>query len=263
MADHAPAMDPSYHGGIDEGHVSRGRVGEVLHEGGVGALVKHGWSMVKHRTWLYGSLAFARAFKPRTFTFEGATYRYLRHKYNVTWTNERTVEVPIGRAAVARAGQGRVLEVGNVLSHYGPVGHDCLDKYEKAAGVINQDIVDFAPEQPYDLIVSLSTLEHVGFDETPRDPAKLGAAFERLVAALAPGGRLVVTMPLGYNPEVERLLDAGQLPFTRVSFLRRTSKDNRWVEATREEVRGVKYADPYGAPTMSATAIVVGTYERR
>jgi hypothetical protein len=38
-----------------------------------------------------------------------------------------------------------VLEVGNVLSHYFPVHHDVLDKYEKAKGVINEDVVEFSP----------------------------------------------------------------------------------------------------------------------
>jgi hypothetical protein len=37
-----------------------------------------------------------------------------------------------------------------------------LDKYEQAPGVINEDVVSFSPPQKYDLIVSVSTLEHVG-----------------------------------------------------------------------------------------------------
>ena len=68
---------------------------------------------------------------------------------------------------------GKVLEVGNVLSWYGPVHHDVLDKYEVTSGVINQDVVDFVPRHQYNVIVAISTIEHVGWDETPRDPTKV------------------------------------------------------------------------------------------
>ena len=43
--------------------------------------------------------------------------------------------------------------------------HDVLDKYEKGNNVINDDVVSFSTEVKYDLIVSVSTLEHVGWDE--------------------------------------------------------------------------------------------------
>jgi hypothetical protein len=110
----------------------------------------------------------------KTFIFNGKTYYYFVHKYNTTWKNERAVEVPIIWDIVRehyRQGK-RVLEVGNVLSHYFRIFHDVLDKYEVAEGVINQDVVDFKPAWKYDLIVSISTLEHVGWDEEPKEPEK-------------------------------------------------------------------------------------------
>jgi hypothetical protein len=66
---------------------------------------------------------------------------------------------------VKRYKERNILEIGNVLSHYFPVNHDIVDKYEKADGVINQDVVHFYSPKKYDLIVSVSTLEHVGWDE--------------------------------------------------------------------------------------------------
>jgi hypothetical protein len=54
------------------------------------------------------------------------------------------------------------------------------DKYEVSPGVINKDIVEFVPPQKYDLIVSISTLEHVGWNEQPREPTKLLRAIEHL-----------------------------------------------------------------------------------
>ena len=42
--------------------------------------------------------------------------------------------------------------------------------------MINQDVVDFKTNEKYDLIVSISTLEHVGWDEEPRDDKKISKA---------------------------------------------------------------------------------------
>lgn len=109
----------------------------------------------------------------RTFLFQGETYRYFYHKYNKTWKNERAVDIPIIWEIVKKSQKKRILEVGNVLSHYFPANHDIVDKYELAKGVINQDIVDFTACHKYDLIVSISTLEHVGYDEKRKEPGKI------------------------------------------------------------------------------------------
>ncbi|MGB7533655.1 MAG: hypothetical protein WA977_11870 [Halobacteriota archaeon] len=108
---------------------------------------------------------------PGTFTLQEQTYRYFYHPHNTTWKNERAVEVPIILEKIHSYQGGRIFEVGNVLSHYVHFQHDIVDKYDKADGVINQDVVDFQPSEneKYDLIVSISTIEHVGWDETPRD----------------------------------------------------------------------------------------------
>src|SRR5262249_52539414 len=43
---------------------------------------------------------------PRSFTFQSARYPYFLHPYNLTWSNERAVEIPIAWAAV-RGCRGR------------------------------------------------------------------------------------------------------------------------------------------------------------
>jgi len=55
-------------------------------------------------------------------------------------------------------------------------------------------------------IVSISTIEHMGWDETPRDPKKIPLALENLIECLAPGGEVVVTLPMGYNIYLDKLL---------------------------------------------------------
>lgn len=204
-----------------------------------------GWRL--EHLWLR---AFAR---PEPFTFRGERLTPFWHPYTVTWKNERAIEIPIARSLLDRARGGRVLEVGNVLSHYFPVAHEVVDKYETAPGVIREDIVDFRPGRPFDLILCISTLEHVGWDERPRDPGKLLRAAEHLRGLLAPGGALAVTLPLGYNPRLDALLDEGGLPFTERHHYLRTSPRG-WREEAWEEVRGARY----GAPYPSANGLVVG-----
>jgi len=57
-------------------------------------------------------------------------------------------------------------------------------------------------------IVSISMIEHVGWDETPRDPKKIPLALENLTTnCLALGGEIVVTLPIGYNAYLDKLMN--------------------------------------------------------
>jgi cyclopropane fatty-acyl-phospholipid synthase-like methyltransferase len=191
------------------------------------------------------------------FTLGGRSYPYYVHLHNRTWRNERIVEIPIAWAEIAARRGARILEIGNVVAHYHRYVHDTVDKYEPHAGVINADIVDFCPEKPYDLIVSISTLEHVGLDEDVRDPGKVLVAVDVIRRMLAPGGAAVVTVPLGYNPDLDAHLDAGRLRFDRAAYMKRINFENTWIEATWAAVHG----SAYGWPFPSANALVVGWIE--
>jgi SAM-dependent methyltransferase len=190
-------------------------------------------------------LTVGQARSRRTFEVGGERFHYYSHPYNTTWTNERAVELPIVLAEMSKRAGARILEVGNVLAHYGISGHVVVDKYERAPGVHNLDMLDFKPDRPFDLIVSISTLEHVGFDEDVVDPDKPARALAHLRGLLAPGGLLLMTFALGYNHTLDAQLLAGSLPITELLYLRRISRDNRWVEATADECREVGYAAPY------------------
>jgi len=200
--------------------------------------------------------AYYRRFKAgQPFTVRGVDYRYFYHAYNQTYGNERAVEIPLVWPLVEQVPAERVLEVGNVLSHYFPTHHHVVDKYERAPGVRNVDVVDFRPTEPYDLIVSISTLEHVGFNEQPLEPDKPLRAIRNLQRCLSPQGRLVVTFPMGFNPHLDRMLQEGRIPLGSALYLRRTSRDNRWREVTWEEIRDARYGQPY----RNANGVVVAT----
>ena len=130
--------------------------------------------------------------------------------------------MPVVQAIVDRHAGKRILEVGNVLSHYRPEqDHLVVDKYEDAPGVINRDVLELDDLGPFDLVVAISTLEHVGWDERPRDPDKAPQAALALTRLLAPGGRLVFTVPAGYNPALDAALRDGSIPLSSSAALRR------------------------------------------
>ena len=197
----------------------------------------------------------------RKFIFRGQPYLYFYHMYNRTWRNERTVEVPIVWKMVQENQGKAILEIGNVLSHYYPVEHEIVDKFEKGQGVINEDVVDFRSSKRYDLIVTISTLEHVGWDEDPEaknnilaEPTKIIRAIENLTNHLSPGGNLVATVPLGLNPQLDRSLSEGKIPFSERYCLKRISGSNKWREVDWADCSGAKYGSPY----KFANAVVIG-----
>jgi hypothetical protein len=182
------------------------------------------------RYWRAMKMTLTRSVRAKTFQFDGREYEYLYHPYNRTWKNERGVEIPIFRELLLKHEGKRVLEVGNVLSHYFPIHHEVIDKYEVSSGVINQDIVEFVPQL-------LQAIDHLRS------------------TCLAPSGQLVASLPIGYNRYFDYLQNNGKSPFTTQHFLKRISKQNYWVES---DWNGCKDAT-YGR--FVAHAIVIGTIQ--
>ncbi len=192
----------------------------------------------------------------RRFQFDGQSFGYHVARGNRTWDNERAVEIPIVWDALQRRGHSQgVLEVGNVLAHYFDIEHPVLDRYEQHPRVTwNEDVVSFQPPFSPELIISISTLEHIGHSEKPPDPTKFRRALDAILGWLAPGGRLLFTVPLGYNPAVRDHLDAPHTPRASLRCLRRTTFDNLWAQADYAEVRESRYGRPF--PCANAIAIV-------
>ena len=147
------------------------------------------------------------------------------------------MELPIVWKEVQKHKSSEVLEIGNVLSHYFPTKHLVVDKYEVAPGVINEDVIEFKSKKKFRLIVSISTLEHVGWDEKVKSKDKIPKAIKHLKKMLAPGGTLLVTLPLGYNSYLDEHLRAGKIKFDEVFYMERTSKFNSWREVSRNSFK--------------------------
>lgn len=233
------------------------RVRELYREGGV----RKAWSWTHYllrascrAIWFRIAYPFHRLRPPAPFTFRNVRYARFVHPYNATWLNERSVEIPIALAAVRTRAGKRILELGNVLSNYVPVRHDVLDKYDAAPGVIREDAADFRPQAPYDLIVSISTIEHIGFDERPQDPQKILRALKNLrTCCLAPGGTMLITFPLGYNSHLDEILARNELGFSELAFLKRNG--NSWAETAWPDAQGAQYNHPH----PFANVIAIGT----
>jgi len=194
----------------------------------------------------------------KTFTFQGSRYRYFASVYNETWKNERAVEVPLAMSELRAAAGKRVLEVGRVLDHYVRTHHDTVDRYEAGPRVLNVDIGSFRPEAPYDLILSISTLEHVGWDERPRDPTKAIRAIRHICSLLSPGGTFFMTVPIGSHPSLDEYLRASPVEFETMFYLKRITAGNDWVEVDRDTA----HACTYGQPFPYANAIVIARARR-
>jgi hypothetical protein len=189
-----------------------------------------------------------------TFRWRGIELPYADHAYNTTRRNERAVELPIVERWLADGDGGATLELGNVMGHYdlGPERR-IVDRYEEAPGVENLDVFDLDPETDrFDQIVAISTVEHVRWDETPREPGGSRAAIEHLRSLLTPDGRMLVTVPTGCNPPLDEYLLSGPEHCVASTLVRVHPED--WVETAEVTIR------PYGIGTKWADALWVGEF---
>lgn len=211
--------------------------------------------------WLIDVLAFwfYKLFRSgKTFTYRGRVFPYFYHLYNRTVAGERVVEIPIARNFLNRYRGKAILEVGNVMSHYYPAHHTVLDKYEKGEEVINADVADYSFGRKFDLIISVSTMEHVGYSYGEKyDSTKFMKGVKNLIKHLNKGGVLVVTCPVFYNPVITKLIFSKRMPFTESFFMERVSYLNEWKQIGFKDLP-LKHS--YDGHYANANFLYIGTY---
>lgn len=195
--------------------------------------------------------------RPR-FRLFGVEYPIYVGWYNKTWRNERQVELPPALELLRQSDPAGTLELGNVLSNYVPVRHVVVDKYENQPSTVREDIVDYRPGRTYRLIISISTLEHVGWDEKDRDAAKFTRALQHLVGLLAPGGQLWATVPLGYSPFADTFLANSRAGFEMRFMTRGSTRPGDWSEVASAS----PHAFPYLREIPTATGVAFIRYRR-
>jgi len=65
-----------------------------------------------------------------------------------------------------------------------------------------------------------------------------------LKKCLSSQGKIIITFPLGYNHFLDGL-NKKSIGFKEIFYLKRISKDNRWIETTFNKVKQVKYNYPF------------------
>jgi hypothetical protein len=169
------------------------------------------------------------------FEMSGEKYYYYLHPYNATWRNERSVEIALAKSFMKDRDWNELLEVGNVLNNYDTPLHNVVDKYEKAMGVINEDILWFKANKKFKTIIAISTLEHVG--EKENHPKLAIKAVKKLHSMLAPGGQIFCTVPAGFNKEL-----CAALPklFKHVYGMKQ-NESGTWIECNIRDLKTIPY----------------------
>ena len=171
------------------------------------------------------------------------------------------MEIPIIGAVLARERGARVLEIRNVLSHYDEsLDHTVVDRYERPSceNAFAEDAETLTHGSAYDLMVSISTFEHIGHDEVPRDEDKIRRTMLHLRGLLSPHGSLIFTAPIGCSAPLDRLVDGGK-GFRERLCLRRVNAKNESIGADWSDVREARFHHAY----PFANAIVIARVSAR
>lgn len=227
----------------------------------------------------------------KTFSYRGKNLYYNRIKYNNP--TERGIEVSIAFDFLLDAPKSaKILEVGNVLSLYENVLSDyvgirsrqIIDKFEEDLGVDQVDLMDLPSADKYDVILSISTVEHIGqgiepsgaYGEsiTTRDLEAPLKAICKIYNLLALNGKALITVPFGKLLDGEWYIQFSQdylellfkkygIPESDISItcLKKVSLDTtgyklnqEWVEADISELNKIEYNWPF--PCANAVAII-------
>ena len=170
--------------------------------------------------------------------------------------NERIVEYPVIWRWLMD--QGRVLDFGCATSrmplYLANLGYEVhgldLRPYpwqHSNLSFFQANIFDWQPPHPYDMILCISTLEHVGLGAYEGDIVEERADFkalQRLHDWLAPDGQLLLSVPFGQTTEnsMYRVYNHAQLQAVTQSFITKEARyfrrvqDNEWASATVEEM---------------------------
>lgn len=200
------------------------------------------------------------------------------------WLDERTVEYPWFFSRLPRTA-GRLLDAGSALNYGYILSHEKLDNKtisiftlapeaenygERGISYIYGDLRESCYRGDYfDWIVSISTLEHIGMNNTlfytsdpsknESDPESYLQALLELHRILKPNGVLYMTVPFGraetrgwlqiFDSEmVQKLLSVFKPSAFQEAYFRYTSSG--WQTSSADECRDARYFDPSEGRTI-------------
>jgi SAM-dependent methyltransferase len=167
--------------------------------------------------------------------------RFGMFKHKSNYWNERLVELPCFVSMIETIKltkpKAKILEVGNVLHQTVPVDWEVIDKYE-----LGKDLFD--EKRKFDIVISISTLEHIGFN-----------AIEKCKSLLNKDGILIVSVPTGYNFEMDKGIQTKN-PFDKVLYFERKGPEH-W-ELVKEFPKAA-----FHAPYDCANGLVIGFIKKK
>lgn len=196
----------------------------------------------------------------RHFTIDNIKYRYQKTKlFEYDSMGERVIEIPYVRSLYDQITPNKVLEVGNVTRKWFHIqNRTIVDKYEVANLVINADIEKFQTDEKFDMIISISTIEHIGFDEVEKNDKKPLNSILNILSFLNKTGLLIITVPLGYNPNIDEIITKKMIDYDKIIFMKRYSILNLWRQCSYEEAISLKYGSKY--EFANAVAFIIVSY---
>lgn len=206
--------------------------------------------------------------KKEFFYFNNNRLEYFDHSYNNRRLTEREIEIPIIGFYFKKTGIRKILEIGNVTNHYYTYFQDLIDdkvvvdRYEKGFGVISQDVRDFKSDMKFDLIVSISTFEHMDSDRNRNKDYEKGKSELETYAAsnilyvvknlLKKNGCFIITAPISYAEEWDQTVF--ELNILNSDFLEVKSVDTyffkkisqiEWIQTNLKEAKKAKLNTPF------------------
>lgn len=201
--------------------------------------------------------------KPMKSKYSGKRFPFFKkslplfiHSYNATWRNERSVEIAAALDFLDGKENQQILELGNVLSYYHDFKSVVVDKYEQSSNCINEDFLDYDPKRKFDGFISISTLEHVGWDEPEKHETKAIDCIHRVKDLVSDLDNVLISFPLNYNPYLDAAVRQKKLPFKETLILVRKDPNLTWEEATITDAQHPDYA--YSAKYYGAAAVFFG-----
>jgi hypothetical protein len=187
--------------------------------------------------------------------YGGATINLFYHAHNCGGGPERTTERSVEMALALmwlRKTSGAVIEVGAVTPYYltpeDPLANkisriiDPADPHRSVTDRVSLFDFDFSGAN----VLSISTLEHVGtrdydLEETHR------SCPDALTKLIAESATCLLTMPIGYNPGLDRhLATAPMRPDVQLTIVWRGPKFNNWrVTANRRVIEKIVYGQAW------------------
>lgn len=181
---------------------------------------------------------------------------YCNDHYNFAFSNERTVEVPLGDDFIRRFELASIVEVGAVLHYYGRREHTVIDLFDEYEGCVRADALT------YDYsglnVLSISTVEHIGTSDYHTDNNQAGgqeidphSAFRCIESIIRQANHYLITFPIGRH----RVLDQEVRNSARRRLILVRDPFNNW--RVHPDPNDFNFA--YGNPFNNANALCVLT----